>query len=74
MKYRVIEDYRSPYPEPLVFLRGDRVRIGQEFRGDSEWMGWIWCEGLSGVKAWTPKGYLVINGKEGEFTKDYNAR
>lgn len=74
VKYRVISDYQSPYPNPLVFHGGDSVIVGKEFEGDPEWSGWVWCKGLRGVKAWAPKSYLNINGEEGVFIRNYNAR
>jgi hypothetical protein len=70
--YRVIKDYKSPYPDPLVFQRGERVRVGQEFKEDPDWKNWIWCEG-NNKKAWVPKQYINIAGKNGIFNKDYNA-
>jgi hypothetical protein len=73
MKYRVIEDYKSPYPRPLIFHEGDIVKIGEEFSDDPDWKDWVWCEGLKNVEAWAPKQYIKIKGKKGIFNRDYNA-
>lgn len=72
-RYRVIEDYRSPYPDPIVFQKGEEVNVGQEFREDQDWTNWVWCEGKNGKKAWVPKQYLNTDGKDATFNRDYNA-
>jgi hypothetical protein len=73
MKYRVIKDYESPYPHPLIFHKGEIVKIGEEFSDDPDWKDWVWCESANGVKAWAPKQFLEISKDEGTFTRDYNA-
>lgn len=74
MKYRVIEDYRSPYPESLIFHKGDHVIIRQEYQENPNWSDWVWCDGSNGVQAWTPKSYLNIHGENGVLQRNYNAR
>lgn len=71
--YRVIKDYKSPYPYPVVFKKGEKVKVGQSFKGDPDWKNWIWCEGNGNKKAWAPKKYVNIDGTNGIFNKDYNA-
>lgn len=72
-KYRVIEDYQSPYPEPIIFHKGERVSVGKEFAADPDWKDWIWCEGKHGTQAWVPKQYLDIQANQGKFITDYNS-
>lgn len=31
-KYRVIKEYESACPDPMVFQEGEKVKVGQEFR------------------------------------------
>jgi len=71
--YRVIRDYQSPYPEPIVFCKGEEVKVGKEFTEDPDWKDWVWCEGKNDNKAWIPKQYLEIHANEGIFITDYNA-
>lgn len=71
--YRVIKDYKSPYPDPIVFQEGEKVKVGQEFKDDPEWKNWIWCEGRNNKKAWVPKQNVDINGMNGTLNKEYNA-
>lgn len=71
--YSVIKDYRSPYPDPIVFQKGEKVKAGQEFKEDPDWKNWIWCEGKSNKKAWVPKQHIDIHGMNGILNKEYNA-
>jgi hypothetical protein len=71
--YRVIEAYRSPYPEPILFQKGEVVVVGEEFSDDPDWLGWIWCEGGGGNSAWVPEQYLQVRDGRGVFLRDYNA-
>ena len=73
-KYRVIQDYQSPYPDPIVFRRGEKVTVGREFKDDPDWLNWRKCEGKDKNAAWVPVQYLTIEGKKGIFKQDYNAR
>lgn len=72
-RYCVIEGYRSPYPEPIMFHEGEKVCIGKEFTDDPDWKDWVWCEGEYDNQAWVPKQYLEIDAGQGIFTTDYNA-
>lgn len=72
IRYQVTRDYKSPYPNPLIFKKGDRVEIGEEFNDDPDWKNWLWCEGPD-HKAWVPKQFLKMNGKEGILKRDYDA-
>ena len=72
-RYHVIEGYQSPYPEPIIFRKGEKVIIGKEFTDDPDWKDWIWCEGEHDNQAWVPKQYLEIKKNTGTFLTDYNA-
>jgi hypothetical protein len=72
-RYFVIEDYQSPYPEPIIFLKGEKVIIRKEFTDDPDWKDWVWCEGEHDNQAWVPKQYLGIEAGKGVFNTDYNA-
>jgi hypothetical protein len=71
--HRVIQDYQSPYPDPIIFFKGEEVTIGKEFTDDPDWKDWIWCEGQNDNQAWVPKQYLEIKEDTGIFLTDYNA-
>jgi hypothetical protein len=69
-KCRVIEDYDSPYTEPLIIRKGEILSIGEK---ESEWSGWIWCTNKEGISRWVPENYLEIKGSIGTANQDYNA-
>lgn len=71
--YRVTEAYRSPYPRPIIFHKGEKVRVGREFTEDPDWVDWVWCEGQHGNKAWAPQQYLETEAGTGIFKTGYNA-
>lgn len=67
---KVVEDYRSAYPDPLKLSKGDRVEV--EAR-DCEWPGWLWATDTSGRAGWVPVSYLRVTGDAGELLRDYDA-
>ncbi len=69
----VIKEYKSPYPDLIVFQEGEEVKVGEEFKEDPDWRNWIWCEGKDNKKAWVPKQYVKIDGLTGRFTRFYDA-
>ena len=73
-KYRVKKDYQSPYPDPILFRKGEQVTVGREFKNDPDWQNWRWCEGKKNNAAWVPIQYLTIEPESGIFNRDYNAR
>ena len=72
-KYRVIETYKSPYPNPIVFQEGEQVEIGKEFTDDPDWKNWVWCKGENEKQVWAPRQYLTIKEETGIFQRNYNA-
>jgi len=69
-KCRVIEDYESPYTDPLIVTKGEILTIGEK---ESEWSGWIWCTNKFGESRWVPEKYLEIHGNTCKILQDYNA-
>jgi uncharacterized protein YgiM (DUF1202 family) len=68
--YQVISNYESAYPDPLVFSKGEMLKIGTE---TSDWPGWVWCTNENGKSGWTPRSYIAIYEKFCKALKDYNA-
>ena len=58
-KCRVIEEYKSPYTDPLIMNKGEIVSIKEK---DCEWSGWIWCTNTMGESRWVPENFLEIKG------------
>jgi hypothetical protein len=72
--YKCNKDYHTPYPESILFIKGERVQIGEEFDEDPDWTGWIRCLAGDNREAWIPKSFLKIEGNEGFLLQDYDAR
>ncbi len=72
-RYKVVQEYQSPYPDPIIFQVGEKVIVGQKSEHDPDWENWYWCEGENNKEAWVPKQYLEINGQQGVFIQNYNA-
>jgi hypothetical protein len=70
-KGRVIEAYRTAYPDPLTVSAGATLTFG---RRDSRWPGWIWCTSWDGKGGWVPEQFLRIEGKDCTTLRDYSAR
>ncbi len=62
-KYRVIKDYQSPYPDPIIFYKGEQTAIGKKFEGDPDWRHWAWCTAEGNRQARVPLQYFRIKEK-----------
>ncbi len=71
--YRVIKQYKSPYPVSIKFYKNEKVTIGNKYH-DEEWSNWIRCFGANGKEAWCPEQFLEVNGTLGQFISDYDAK
>ncbi|PHI28902.1 SH3 domain-containing protein [Budvicia aquatica] len=67
MKYRVIKQHTSEYPNPIVMAKGDRLIIGEKFDDNQAWNDWYFCETQDRVKGWVPKQVINwLSGNQGE--------
>ncbi len=69
-KAKVIKNYKSAYPDPLIITAGQMLKIEQK---ESEWPGWTWCIDNNGKVGWVPSSYLDIDGNSARAAADYNA-
>ena len=42
-------------------------------RGETEWLGWIWCTDSSRKSAWVPRDWVEIEGDSRAMKRDYDA-
>jgi len=70
MRCKVIKNYTSAFPEPLILKKGENLRVENK---KSEWSGWIWSITEKGDKGWVPENHVKIHGNIVEIIKDYNA-
>jgi len=69
-KGRVMGDYKSAFPDPLIIRAGEKLRIGGK---KSSWPGWIWCTNGKKHSGWVPERYVERQGETGLALYDYNA-
>ena len=68
--WRVISEYRSAYPAPLVLRAGDELAVGEK---ESPWAGWLWCTDPAGKSGWVPEAYVARTGDTCTLLCDYDA-
>jgi len=71
--YRVIKEYKSAYPDPIILKKGERVSVGRKYTDNSDWKGWQWCENVDGKKGWVPEQYINIISDTGIVVCNYSA-
>ncbi len=69
-KQRVIADYESAYPDPLVIHAGEELAVDDR---PTEWDGWLWCTAHSGKEGWVPEAYVERNGDTCLALRHYDA-
>jgi len=68
--FRVIKPYQSPFSDPLVARKGERLSFE---RRQSEWEGWIWCTCAAGRSGWVPESWVEIKDGYCVLQRDYSA-
>ena len=72
-RYVVQESRQSPYSEPIALKKGEVVTVGEEYKGEALWPGWIWCE-TGSTKCWVPYQIIQTTDKQrGILKEDYIA-
>lgn len=67
---RVVADYDTPFPNPLVLGAGQELAISDR---ESEWPGWLWCTTPEGSSGWVPESYVARQGETATLRRDYDA-
>jgi uncharacterized protein YgiM (DUF1202 family) len=67
---RVIKGYKTPFPNPLILKKGEKLLIEDK---ECEWPGWIWSITIDGKSGWIPNSYLKIRENNAVLLKDYDA-
>lgn len=68
--YRVIKDYNSAYPVPLIMKAGEKLHFENK---ESEWPGWVWCTNAEGNSRWAPESFITKRGTGAVMQCDYDA-
>jgi len=67
---RVIRDYTTAHPNPLILSAGETIIIEDR---ESEWAGWVWVISQNGTAGWIPARILKQEGAIGRIIEHYNA-
>jgi hypothetical protein len=69
--YRVVKDYKSPYPDPLEIAEGEVLRVSQK---ESDWPGWVWCTNSAGTSGWIPESCVERTGTQGRVLRPFTTK
>ncbi len=58
-RVHVIRAHISSDPDPVRFVPGDVLSVGQH---DQQWRSYVWCTDRSGHAGWVPDSYLEMSG------------
>jgi len=73
MKYEVIENHRTEYPNPILLSQGEKVIIGEE--SDQDWPNWVFCIKLDKSNSgWVPKQIIQYENDFGLVLENYSAK
>jgi hypothetical protein len=72
MRYIILEDRISDYPNPIILKKNQKVRIGQVYQSD-KWKNWIRCYSEDN-EGWVPEQIVRrTNDEFGIIMEDYSA-
>lgn len=72
MYARIARDYRTQYTNPIRFVQGEVVTLGE---CDTEWPAFIWTITADGNAGWAPIEWLTPLGSDrAEGLREYSAQ
>ncbi|MBI9067594.1 MAG: hypothetical protein JEZ09_09905 [Salinivirgaceae bacterium] len=66
----VIKEYKSEFPNPISFKKGEKVLIESK---ETNYKGWVWVTVKNENSGWVPEQFLKIENDEGTTLVNYNA-
>lgn len=73
--YRVIEPHHSEFPNPITFVAGTVLQVGERYEGDEGWNHWYFCESAGQQGGWVPAQVISMSAPgQGVALEDYTAR
>ena len=73
--YLTVAAYTASQNNPIEISKGDMLIVGEEYKGNPNWVSWIKCAHiLTGKESWVPKQLIKIIGSEGIALSDYSAK
>lgn len=74
-KYFVTQDHISEYPEPITFVKGAPLTVGEKYEGSEAWDNWFFCYTPGQKGGWVPVQIIeIIDGNTARAREDYTAR
>lgn len=76
-RYVVIQGHESEYPEPIAFLKGAPLTVGEKYQGPEGWDDWYFCtipERLGQPGGWVPAQLIEDIDGAARAREDYTAR
>ena len=73
MRYKVIKERKSDYPNPIEIKKDEIVSVGEEYVDNKNWSNWIKCTNKDNVSGWVPKQILKIDKNLARVLEDYSA-
>ena len=72
----VKKQHISNYPTPIQLRKGQSIIVGEKYKGDKHWDGWIYCYTLGKKhEGWVPEQIIRKKGKNsGIVLDDYTAK
>lgn len=73
--YLVLKQHLSEYPEPITFLKGAPLVVGEKYEGAEGWNDWFFCETPGQKGGWVP-AQVIERRDDGSACagEDYTAR
>lgn len=75
MRYTAVARHRSEYPQPITFVKGTQLTIGEKYEGPEAWDHWYLCRAAGQQEGWVP-GQIIerLGAGHGQALEDYTAR
>lgn len=77
MKYKVIENHRTEFPDPMILKEGEKIIIGKDPspspEDDEKWPNWVYCIKIDGSnQGFVPEQIIRSESNFGYITEDYS--
>ena len=77
MKYEIIENHRTEFPNPMLLKQGEKIIIGKDPNrspdDDEKWSSWIFCIKIDGSnQGFVPEQIVKSENNYEYITEDYS--
>lgn len=70
------DQHISEYPDPITFIKGTKIFIGEKYEGNEYWDNWYYCTVPNHSGGWVPAQLIEQSDKpsHGVANDDYTAK